>query len=339
MNQIKFFKYNSIYKEYYLFRTFIFLLIIVLVNLISITNVRNLNNYISEIHLVIKGKGTQNILNNDFNTNPSEVIVNGISKVNSCIKTCDLDEDINKVTIKFEEQIKSCNKMFNNLQNIIEIDLSNFDASEVITMEWMFYYCKNLEKINFGNINTSSVEKMNKLFYKCEKLISIDLSNFDTSKVNNMEWMFADCINLKYLDLSNFDTLNLIDMSEMFYNCQSLIYLNLNSFHLNESVKIVNILNFISPYVKICANDETIINKFSTISKKSNCTDKCFTPNIKIDIKNNQCIESCLNNKYELNNICYKECPKVSFLLSDKELNDYNFENIKECYDKAYERY
>ena len=260
MNKYKIIKRKKIFNEYYLFRVLTLLLKIFLVNLISIKNERNLNNYISEIHLVIKGNGKQNILSNEFNTNPSEVIVNGISKGNTCKKTCDLDEDINNVTIKFEEQIISCYHMFYGLQNIIEIDLSNFDASKVNNMEAMFYYCKNLEKINFGNINTSSVENMHSLFYQCENLISIDLSNFDTSKVNNMDWMFGSCFNLKYLDLSNFNTSNVNNMYNMFYKCQSLIYLNLNSFHLKNSVNMDSIFEFISSYVKICANAQKIIN-------------------------------------------------------------------------------
>ena len=393
MNKYKIINRKTIFKEYYLFRTFSFLLKIFLVNLISIKNARNLNNYISEIHLVIKGKGTQNILSNSFNTVPSEVIVNGISKGNTCQKTCYLDEDINNVTIKFEEQIETCYRMFYKLQNIIEIDLSNFDASKVNNMngmfrecknlekinfgdintssvqnmyglfyeceklisidlsnldtskvnnmQWMFDHCKNLEKINFGNINTSSVENMYGLFYYCEKLISIDLSNFDTSKVNNMEWMFGSCYNLKFLDLSNFDTSNVNNIRYMFYYCQSLIYLNLNSFHLRNSVKLDFIFNSIPSYTKICANDEIILNKLSEYHKSSDCSDICFKPNIKIDIKNKQCIESCLNKgyEYELNNICYNECPKDSFLILDDELDNIYFENIKKCYDKTPEGY
>ena len=127
----------------------------------------------------------------------------------------------------------------------------------------------------------------------------------------------------------------------MFYDCQSLIYLNLNSFYLNNSVKMDLIFNFISPYVKICANDEIILNKLSKYSKSSDCSDICFKPNIKIDTKNKKCIESCLNNKYEyeLNNICYNECPKDSFIISDDELDNNNSENIKKCYDKTPEGY
>ena len=50
--------------------------------------------------------------------------------------------------------------MFNSLNNIIEIDLSNFDVSQVTTMYFMLNGCSNLEKINFGKINTSSLKNL-----------------------------------------------------------------------------------------------------------------------------------------------------------------------------------
>ena len=180
-------------KDNNLILSITFLLKIVLVNLITIKNIRNLNNYISEIHLIIKGSGNQEILNSVFYTVPSEVIVNGNSKGDTCKKSCDLDEDINNVVLKFENKIKSCNLMFNHLKNIIEIDLSYFDTSEVTDIQWMFCFCSNLEKINFGKINTSLVENMNLLFCGCSKLTTIDLSHFDTSKVIKMNSMFNSC--------------------------------------------------------------------------------------------------------------------------------------------------
>ena len=145
-------------KESYLILITTFLIKIVLINLITVKDIRNLNNYISEVHLVIKGKGNQRILYDYFDAEPSEVIVNGISKGNSCKKSCDLDEDINKVNLKFNEQLKSCYLMFYYLENIIEIDLSLFDTSEVTSMISMFESCIDLEKITLGNINTFLLE-------------------------------------------------------------------------------------------------------------------------------------------------------------------------------------
>ena len=124
-------------KGNYLFVIFTFLIKIGFINLITINNLRNLNNNISEIHLIINGTGNQQILYGQFMTSPSEVIVNGISKGNLCLRTCDLDQEINNVIIKFNEQLKSCYYMFYELENIIEIDLSYFDASQVKTFGMM----------------------------------------------------------------------------------------------------------------------------------------------------------------------------------------------------------
>ena len=224
------------FKESHLILIIIFLIKIALVDLITIKNLIELNNYISEVHLVIKGKGSQPILYNYFYTDPSEVIVNGNSKGNSCKKSCDLDEDINNVILKFNEQLNSCFTMFSYLENIVEIDLSLFDTSEVTIMASMFNNCNNLEKITFGNINTSSVVNMYELFSECNKLSSLDLSNFDTSKVTDMGLMFYSFSNLKYLDLSNFDTSNVNDMGLMFYSCTNLKYLDLSNFDTSKLI-------------------------------------------------------------------------------------------------------
>ena len=61
------------FKENHFFQILAFLIKISLFNLVTIKNIRNLNTYISEVHLVIKGRGRQEILNSAFYTVPSEV--------------------------------------------------------------------------------------------------------------------------------------------------------------------------------------------------------------------------------------------------------------------------
>ena len=204
---------------------------------VSITNEknnRNLNNYDSIIQLIISGKGNQTILSDYFKYEPSEVIINGISKGKSCKKSCYFDEDINNVTLKFQYDVDTCDSMFYKLNNITEIDLSKFDASKITSMYFMFADCINLEKIKFGNINTSSVNNMYCIFCSCKKLSSIDLSKFDTSKVTDMEGMFNECNNLKYLDLSNFNTSLVKSMRTMFQKCTQLIEINLSNFDTSQ---------------------------------------------------------------------------------------------------------
>ena len=84
-----------------------FILISILFSLINLLNSENLitpNIYGSEIHLVIRGKGEQNILNNNFQFEPSEVIVNGYRNY-SCKKTCYFFDDLNNIILIFMNQI------------------------------------------------------------------------------------------------------------------------------------------------------------------------------------------------------------------------------------------
>ena len=182
-----------------------------------------------EISLVINGPGVHNFINEAFNLNPSEVIVNGDRRF-SCHKSCDFPDGLNNVTIKYSEKINSCENMFKGMTNIVEIDLSKLDTSGVTSMSEMFRDCINLEKITFGNINTSSVNNMFYLFCGYIKLSSIDVSNFNTSSVITMEAMFSHCETLLSLDASSFNTKNLISLYDTFAYCYKLTSINVSSF-------------------------------------------------------------------------------------------------------------
>ena len=186
---------------------FMFLFKFIFADLMAKNEIRKLDDYFSEINLVVQGSGEKQVICNDFSITPSGVLINGIP-LDTPSKRVTLEGDRNNVTLRFNIQLESCYQMFSDLVDIIEIDLSNFDCSKVTSMYWMFRGCSNLVTINFKNINTNSVKIMRGLFQGCISLTSIDLSNFNTSNVENMFYMFANCKKLEYLDLSNFDTSN-----------------------------------------------------------------------------------------------------------------------------------
>ena len=183
----------------------------------------------SKISLIIKGTGPHNFLNETINFNPTKAIINDVEILNPN-KTYNFVEELNNVTIIFNEPIYSCTSMFERLSNIIEIDLSNLDSSKVISMTSMFRQCSSLKKIIFGNINTSSVTTMDYLFYFCKHLTSIDLSKFNTSSVITMERMFSHCESLSSLDVSSFNTKNVVSMFDIFAYCYNLTSNNVSSF-------------------------------------------------------------------------------------------------------------
>ena len=105
-----------------------------MINPISENEIRYLNNYISEIKLVIKGKGNQLFLFEGFPIKPHEVLVNGVIKTLSFSEQTwvNLEGEESNITLRFNRQIETCYGMFYKLKNIKEVDLSNFDASKVI---------------------------------------------------------------------------------------------------------------------------------------------------------------------------------------------------------------
>ena len=116
------------------------------------------------------------------------------------------------------------------IKNILEIDPSNFDTSNVINMHAMFYGMSNLTNLNLSNFDTSKVTDMAGMFANMPNLVTLNLSSFDTSKVIVMNSMFYNMSKLTALDLSNFNTPQVTDMNHMFYNTSNLTALNLSSF-------------------------------------------------------------------------------------------------------------
>ena len=116
------------------------------------------------------------------------------------------------------------------IKNILELDLSNFDTSQVTYMQSMFFGMSNLTTLNLSNFDTSKVTNMGTMFSEMSNLTTLNLSNFDTSKVTNMQYMFSEMSSLTSLNLSSFNTSNVTDMKAMFSGMHSLTTLDLSSF-------------------------------------------------------------------------------------------------------------
>ena len=167
---------------------------------------------------------------------------------------------------------KESSKMFHSksgeqkIRNILEIDLSNFDTSEVTNMGEMFYGMSNLTSLNLSNFDTSQVTNMGLMFSRMSSLTSLNLSNFDTSKVTNMSDMFNSMPNLTSLNLSNFNTSQVTNMGLMFYGLSSLTSLDLSNF---DTSKVTNMGNMFSSMTSLTSLN---LSNFNT----SQVTDMSF---------------------------------------------------------------
>ena len=131
-------------------------------------------------------------------------------------------------------QVTSMSYMFSGMSKLTSLNLSNFDTSKVTDMSNMFSGMSGLTNLNISNFNTSNVTDMSAMFRSMSNLTSLDLSNFDTSRVTDMSSMFYDMSNLTSLNLSNFDTSNVTDMSSMFSSMSDLTSLNISNFNTSK---------------------------------------------------------------------------------------------------------
>ena len=143
------------------------------------------------------------------------------------ITTISVGEDNRKVTVKKDNSTRN---MFRNCSNAKKIILNNFDTTNAVSMEYMFYGCNSLTEIDgLSGLNTSKTENMSYMFFRCSSLSQLNLSHFNTSEVTTMKGMFYGCSSLNSLNISNFNTLKVEDMSRMF-DSSEIIDLNIVSF-------------------------------------------------------------------------------------------------------------
>ena len=308
---------------------------------------RNLNAN-NDIILRVKGLNEYKpVLTNNIQR-PNKILVNG-KEHNGSIISFNLTESENTIILSWETFLTSCESMFNNLDYIFSIDLSNFnsskvtsmsnmfsgcsglktinfnnlDTSSVIYMDYMFLYCTSLVSLDLSNFNTSSVVNMQKMFYSCISLVSIDLSSFNTSIVENMDYMFSNDYSLISLDLSNFNISSLKSLKGTFDHCKSLIYINLIPFVEIDAFELNDIFPGVSNNLISCIDENNapkIANYIKTSNINNDCNNICFKKSRKIIIEKKKCIDECNNDDvyvFEYNNFCYDSEEKINNRNSD----------------------
>ena len=111
----------------------------------------------------------------------------------------------------------TCSFMFVD-SNVHEIDLTEFDTTNVVNMDYMFLKADLGDRLSLGSTTTTQINGADR-----------NILTFNTEGVTSMSGMFKDC-KVKHLDLSSLRTHNVTDFSDMFYNCASLIDLNVDGF-------------------------------------------------------------------------------------------------------------
>ena len=121
------------------------------------------------------------------------------------------------------------NYLFQKNTNLININVSNWDTSNITSLRGAFASIPNLESVDFADWDVSHVTDFYAMFDSCKNLKTIDVSKWNTSSATNMGWMFNGN-NLQSLDVSNFNTSKVTIMFAMFSGSQALTRLDVSNF-------------------------------------------------------------------------------------------------------------
>lgn len=141
----------------------------------------------------------------------------------------------------------TCSFMFVDI-NVSEIDLTEFDTTNIVDMDYMFLEADLGDCFSLGSptnaqantpdrntltLNTEGVTSMSGMFKDC-KVKHLDLSSLRTHNVTDFSDMFCSCNDLIDLNVDGFDTSNAEDFHGMFQGCIKLTQLNVKHFNVDN---------------------------------------------------------------------------------------------------------
>lgn len=131
--------------------------------------------------------------------------------------------------------------LFASLKMLSSINFDNFDTSNAVYMNNMFFKCSALTSLDLSAFNTSNAKTMYRMFGACTSLSSITFgNNWNTSKVEDFGIMFSGCI-FQELDLSKFDTSSAKNLRGMLMNLKQLKSIDLSSFNTSNVTSMENL--------------------------------------------------------------------------------------------------
>lgn len=174
-------------------------------------------------------------------------------------------------------KVQDMSYLFRGLKNITAHPIvgENFKTGEVTDMYGMYRdYSNNLVSIDLSEYDTSKVQNISELFMENPQLVSLNLAGIVTNEVTNFAHMFDGCMGLRVIpETSTFNTEKATNMSYMFAS-MNLDSLDITSFngekvqtiaHMFSSTSVGQDLDFSNFHTTTALTDvDTAFANFST---------------------------------------------------------------------------
>ena len=108
--------------------------------------------------------------------------------------------------------VRDMNFMFSQCKKLKKIiGIENLDVSKLEYANYMFYGCENLVELDLTNWNPKLLQKTRYMFYGCLNLKIIkNIENWQLPNIKEVKYMFSGCTKLD-VDLSNWDLTHIKD--------------------------------------------------------------------------------------------------------------------------------
>ena len=149
--------------------------------------------------------------------------------------------DLTMISPKNETSLKY---LFYGNTNLININVSNWDTSNITIAHGVFAGCSNLNSLDLSSWDTSNIVSFYNFLGGCESLQSIDISHFNTTSTTNTSWMFTNCKQCKEIDVSCLSSAKITEMKGMFIGCSSLTHIDISMFDTSKLLNIEDLLSY-----------------------------------------------------------------------------------------------
>lgn len=135
------------------------------------------------------------------------------------------------------EKAKDISGIFNDCEKLSNINVSNWNVSNVTSTEKAFANNFLLKSLDLSNWDMSNCENSQMMFYSDTALTSIgNTSNWNVSKITTTHYMFEGCSKLQSLNTSKWVFSNLTNADSMFSNCQVLTKLDTSNWGMGKVI-------------------------------------------------------------------------------------------------------
>lgn len=118
----------------------------------------------------------------------------GVTSIANIFENCSKLGEIPNVSNT--SSLTNISQTFNKCVAVKEIDLSNWNVSNVKYATWLFKDCNAVKKINISNWNLDKCTEMTTWFQYDWALQELYINNINTSKITNMYGVFSSCSSL-----------------------------------------------------------------------------------------------------------------------------------------------